>query len=66
MNNRTELISLLVSAEEKKFLMSLADEVHLSLTDLVLLSALSIDITKENWQVSCRQWKGAIVEKTDC
>ena len=41
MDNRTELISLLVSTEEKKFLMSIADKVHLSLTDFILLSALS-------------------------
>ena len=61
MNNRTELISLLVSAEEKKFLMSLADEVHLSLTDLILLSTLSTDISKDNWRVSCHQRKRSIV-----
>lgn len=41
MDNRNELISLLVSTEEKKFLMSIADKVHLSLTDFVLLSVIS-------------------------
>lgn len=41
MDDRTECISLLVSTEEKHFLVGIANKVHLSLTDFLLLSALS-------------------------
>lgn len=65
MNNRTKLISLLVSAEEKEFLLGIADEVHLSLTDFVLLSALSTNVPKENWQSSRYQRRESTVKEED-